>query len=257
MSASPKTYDLDLLQKSQLAWARSASLRVYYCSLFREMKGCCRGREILELGSGIAASRSVFDNLVTSDIEKTEFVDREMSAYDVEVQEDGHLWSDIFAVDMLHHLQEPLRFIESAASVLQEKGRIILMEPAATPGGRVFYGLFHHEPIEMKEVSPPFTFPEPNHQGGFANMGMAVGLFVNNRQWMEDWLSTKGLRIESIRYRDLLAYPLTGGYSKPSLLPAFLIAWLLRLEGKLPQWILARLGLRLCITLTKMKTTLS
>jgi hypothetical protein len=97
------------------------------------------------------------------------------------------------------------------------------MEPAATFGGRLFYSLFHHEPIRLREICPPFIYCEANHEGGFANMGMAEGLFVRNLPWTKDWLVERDLQLQSIRYRDVIAYPFTGGYSKPAMLSAGMV----------------------------------
>ncbi|MGB0745123.1 MAG: hypothetical protein ACPGSB_11425, partial [Opitutales bacterium] len=52
-------------------------------------------------------------------------------------------------------------------------------------------------------------------------------------------------------YRDLFAYPLTGGYSKPAMAPGAVIRTLLRLEAQLPHWLLRWVGLRMIIVLTK------
>ena len=54
-----------------------------------------------------------------------------------------------------------------------------------------------------------------------------------------------------MRYRDVLAYPATGGFSRRSLLPAGLVRALLAAEGALPQPVLRRLGLRMLVVIEK------
>jgi hypothetical protein len=103
------TYDLNLLSDSLSAWERSPGLRCVYADIYREIASSCIEGPTLEVGSGVAVSRDYFSHLVTSDIVKTPYVDCAMSAYDLEPGADG-LWANIFAVDVLHHLKQPMRF---------------------------------------------------------------------------------------------------------------------------------------------------
>jgi len=204
----------------------------------------------LEIGSGIGVSRDYIKEVVTSDVVQTPYVDRQMSAYSITPPDSGS-WANIFAIDVLHHLMTPLRFLESAAHALTAGGRLILVEPAATMGGRLFYRLFHPEPVEPDKIHPPFVFDPNGLDGEFANMGMGVALFRDHQEELRSLLAQMGLTVESVRYRDLLAYPATGGYSKPQMLPCGCIRALLSLEKRLPQFLLRGFGLRMRIVLRK------
>jgi SAM-dependent methyltransferase len=188
--------------------------------------------------------------VVTSDVFQPPYVDLKMSAYDIKPPEVG-FWANIFAIDVLHHLMTPLDFLQSAASALAPGGRLILVEPAATMGGCLFYRLFHPEPVESGKIGPPFEFSPNGPGGGFANMGMGVALFRTHKAEMRRLLAEMGLICESVVYRDVLAYPATGGYSKPQLLPTRSIRCLLSIEKRLPQAMLRSLGLRMRIVLRK------
>jgi len=225
------TYNLELLQKSQEMWEKSYGLRAVYLELYRDIQAVCLPGASLELGSGIGVSKQFIADAVTSDITKTPYVDCAMSAYDVGAPA-NNLWGNIFALDVLHHLRFPLRFLESAASKLKKGGRIILIEPAATFGGTVFYKCFHQEPIERQKITKPFKFEPNGINGQFANMGMAVGAFRDHKDELDKILNTMGLKVTEICYRDLLAYPLTGGYSRGQLAPTCMIQILLKLEKK-------------------------
>ncbi len=244
MSENAHTYDLGLLEQSLAKWRRSAALRAVYQDIFREMAAECAPGRSLELGSGIGVARGVIPGLVTSDVAATPFVDRVVSAYDIPVEN----WGNLLAMDMLHHLQRPFDFFASAARALAPGGRVVLAEPAATWGGCRFYGAFHHEPCLPARIVPPFDFP-PDADGGFANMGMGQALFATHRNAVVLKLARFGLSVRSVRYRDLLAYPATGGFSRGSLLPAPILRGLLALEHLLPQVVLRRVGLRMIIVL--------
>lgn len=247
---SELTYNLGLLEESYVAWERSEGLRFIYGDLYAEVRRHCIAGPTLEIGSGIGVSKAYFKDLVTSDVVKTPYVDRAMSAYTIEAEE-GDGWGNIFAIDVLHHLMYPLDFFESAVRALQPGGRLILVEPAATVGGRLFYSLFHHEPILPKFITPPFKFEPNGDDGEFANMGMGVGLFLRHRDALDNRLSRWGLRCQEVCFRDLLAYPLTGGYSKPQMLPTAALRILMKFEKWLPQSVYKFLGLRMVIVLEK------
>jgi len=248
VSTAPQTYDLSLLDRSVAKWHASPALRAVYADIFAEMRGHLSPGRSLEIGSGIGMARDYFPGLVTSDIAATRFVDRAVSAYAIPAEG----WGNIIAFDMLHHLQEPLRFLESAAAALAPGGRLVLTEPAGTPWGRTFYRLFHHEPCRPDEIRPPFRFAA-DAAGGFANMGMGHALF--GREWagIQAGVQAHGLRLVSVRYRDLVAYPATGGFSRPALLPAAGLRAVLAAERLLPQLVLRVLALRMIIVLEKNK----
>lgn len=246
MTKAEQTYDLSLLDLSHTKWKSSPALRAVYADIFAEMRGGMIPGRSLEIGSGIGAARDYFPDLTTSDVAPTRFVDRAVSAYEIPREN----WSNVVAMDMLHHLQEPLRFLESAAAGLCPGGRIVLAEPAGTAWGRTFYGWFHHEPCLPAKVKPPFRFPA-DPDGSFANMGMGYSLFRLERETVLPLLRAYGLRLIGVRYRDLVAYPATGGFSGRALLPAVGLRVLLAVERCLPQALMRVLALRMIVVLEK------
>lgn len=246
MTLAPQTYDLTLLDRSSAKWNSSSSLRAVYADIFDEMRRGLVPGSVLEIGSGIGMARDYFPGLVTSDVVATRFVDRAVSAYAVPCEG----WNNIIAIDMLHHLETPLDFLKSAAAALAPGGRLVLAEPAGTWGGRIFYKLFHHEPCEPAEVHPPFQFAA-SADGAFANMGIAHALFGRERAAVMTDLEKHGLTLARISYRDLMAYPATGGFSHSALLPPTALRGMLVIERCLPQWVLRFLALRMIIVLQK------
>ncbi len=247
MSEPLLTYDLSLLDQSLAKWRSSPALRAVYADIYHEMGLALAPGSILEIGSGIGVARDYFPGLVTSDVVATPFVDRAVSAYEIPAQG----WGNIIAMDVLHHLPEPLRFFESAARALAPGGRIILAEPAGTAWGRIFYRWFHHEPCRPEEIRPPYQFVAAA-DGEFANMGMGQALFGRGvPDLVAASLEKSGLKIVGVRYRDLLAYPATGGFSHSALLPAAGLRALLALERLLPQALLRFLALRMIVVLEK------
>ncbi len=243
------TYDLNLLKTSLEKWRRSPGLRLVYGDIYRAIRQAMIPGPSLELGSGIGMIKEHIPGVVTSDVEKTLYADRKISCY--AISREPAAWSNLIALDVLHHLRRPMDFFQSAAHALAENGRIILAEPAATPFGRFFYSRFHHEPLDLPAAAPPCLFDSPPSGEIFANMAMAHAIFIKHRIQTEKELGRMGLRRRLLLYRDFLAYPLSGGYSKPQLLPAFMLKALLALERKLPQPFLRFWALRLFIVVEK------
>jgi len=251
-SEAATTYDLSLLDGSQRKWLKSEGLRVVYADIFDSLMSHARSGAWLELGAGVGVFKHQASHLVTSDIVKTPYVDIAVSAYDISAS--GRRWDTLFAFDMLHHLREPMEFFLSSSSVLEDGGRVVLMEPAATLGGRWFYKMFHHEPIEPVKIQEPYVFTADSADGDYANMGMGWALFARERKAVDKILSEMGLRVVSVQFRDGLAYAATGGFSGPQLLPTGIIRGLLWLEKRLPQCFWRRFGLRMVIVLEKENT---
>jgi SAM-dependent methyltransferase len=245
-----ETYDLALLERSRERWQASPALRVYYGDLYRAMAAVAVPGPALEIGSGCGTMREFVSGVVTSDVRQTRYVEVAASAYELE-RVAGGPWATLYALDVLHHLREPRRFLASAAGVLRPAGRLVLVEPAATPFGRCFYGLCHHEPMAPGRLRAPYQFAPDGERGDFANMGMAWALFVRDRSATLAWLHGIGLAVVEVRFRDVLAYPGTGGFSGPRLLPAAVVRGLLAVEVRLPQAVLRWLGLRMMIVIEK------
>jgi len=241
------TYDLRHLEQSQKKWEESKALQFVYGQFYKDIRKELSAEYVLELGSGIGNGKEFIPELITSDIIKTPFVNRAIDAYNIPEEH----WSAIIALDVLHHLQRPFAFFESATRALKPSGRIVMIEPAATPFGRLFYGLFHEEPIIPGKLQAPYEFPSDDDKGLFANMGMGVALFKRDKHEVEKQLNKMGLKLITLSWRDVLAYPLTGGYSGPTLTPTCLIRLLMNIEKCLPQCILQYLALRMIIILEK------
>ena len=58
-------------------------------------------------------------------------------------------------LDVLHHLERPIEFLEEASRVLKPGGRLAMIEPAMTTLARRFYHRFHDEPVDMN--ADPFA----------------------------------------------------------------------------------------------------
>jgi len=249
-TTAAETYDLSLLAHSHTRWRSSPGLRAVYGDIYRAMAALAAPGAALEIGSGAGTITDFLPDVITSDIRLTPFVACTASAYALEATPGGP-WSTIYALDVLHHLQQPFRFFASAAAALRPGGRIVICDPAASMWGRIFFRLFHREPIRAHRLQAPYAFSPDSARGEFANMAMAWALFVRDAQATRDRLATAGLTLQAPQFRDVIAYAASGGFSGPRLLPAAGVRALLAAERALPQALLRKLALRMIVVLEK------
>lgn len=242
------TYDLSLLELSATKWREQGGLRQIYGAIARQLTAWAPPGPALEVGGGIGWLREYIPGLVVSDVAPTPYAEVVADAYQLSAL--GRRWQAIYAMDVLHHLTRPIDFFASAAAVLEPGGRILLSEPAGSAWGRWFYGRFHPEPCCPRELAPPFRYTT-QQDGLFANMGMSVALLRDHRPWFDQALAELDLQVVAVRWRDVLAYPLTGGFSKPQFLPTWAIRGLEAAEGVVPQALMRKLALRVVFAIEK------
>jgi hypothetical protein len=91
-----------------------------------------------------------------------------------------------------------------------------MVEPYCSPVSRLVYRFLHHEPADMgADVSQ--TGPHSAADPFDANNALPTLLFWRRPDLVQAW--TPGLRLTTRRRFASLVYPLSGGFSKPALIP--------------------------------------
>jgi SAM-dependent methyltransferase len=250
------THYQDELAFQREVWARKGSLRAIYQRWYKRISTHIGApRPVVEIGAGCGNFKAFFSETFATDaLPNGAWLDALADARRLPFQPNsiGHF----VLVDCLHHLPRPIRFLRQTRDALQPGGRIILLEPAATPWARLVWALCHHEPVD---VSVDFVRhaddPEPENEGlSYANMGTAHVLF--RRQWTQAHTLLPGLRLARVEHSDCVVYPATGGFSYLNVMPAALLPPLHALEGALTWPFAAWLtGLRMLIVLEKTEET--
>lgn len=180
----------------------------------------------VELGCGSGALSKYLPNFVKTDIGKHDWVDEVVDACDMPYEDSS--CASIVAVDVLHHLPDLEKFFNEVERTLRIDGRLILLEPYISKLSYWFYRFLHHEPLDMKVSAFDPVLQTDRLSGGPCNEALPTLAFVRQREeFNELWPSLKIIKIE---LSDIVVYPLTGGFSKPALIPASLVKPLLKLE---------------------------
>src|SRR5262249_19468419 len=140
-------------------------------------------------------------------------------------------FANIVMVDVLHHLERPVRFLAESERVLEPGGRLIFCEPAITPLGGLVYRFFHHEPVDMRAdplADGPLT---PGRDPYDSNQAIPTLLTGRDRGALAE--KVPGLALATLGRFSFAAYLLSGGFRSWSLLPRFAASPMLRIEWAL------------------------
>lgn len=224
----------DWVQRHRETFARKESLRYYYHDVLAPLiQQHLLPGHTLEIGSGPGFFSHIADDVTTSDIEEMPGIQVICDAHKLRFP-DEH-FSNVFFVDVMHHLQSPLACFREISRVLRPGGRLIMIEPYTTPVSRVFYKLIHHESCFLPEDVWNNAFPSGKiPMEGNAEIPRAC--LVEEREAVTGIMPASGLRLLNLIPFAGLSYLLTGGF-KSWQFPLSVIRSLHYIENKiLPLW---------------------
>lgn len=230
-------------------WQRKASVRLLYREFHRELlEGCGEGR-ILDIGSGTAHIKEVRPDVISTDILAFPGIDVVADAHRLPFASGS--FSGIVMLDVLHHIERPIEFLNEAARVLKPGGRLAMIEPAMTALARHFYDRFHEEPVDMSADPFAIVTVDRNRDPFDANQAIPTLLFSTEqaRRRFEQELSS--LRVRRVDWQSLFAYPLSGGFQEWSLLPAAWVGPMLAIERRIPPAVRKLLAFRMTVVLER------
>jgi SAM-dependent methyltransferase len=112
-------------------WQNKAAVRLLYREFHRQLlEGCGDGR-VLDIGSGTAHIKEFRPDITSIDILSFPGIDIVADAHRLPFSDES--FSDIVMLDVLHHLERPIEFLNEASRVLRPGGRLSMIEPAMTP----------------------------------------------------------------------------------------------------------------------------
>jgi SAM-dependent methyltransferase len=146
--------------------------------------------------------------------------------------------ANIFGLDMLHHLAEPLGFLRESARILGPGGRLILVEPWITPFSWFIFRFFHQERCDLSET--PWATSDGNPMPGklaFDGNQAIPYLLFGPRQRARTMQALSDFQMLALEPFCLFAYLLSGGFNHGSVLPEPLYPLIAKFErASQPLW---------------------
>ncbi len=233
MSAEPALSDaardrtVVTLEENRAAWDSRPVVRRLYQEWFQLLAARLSpvNGDTVELGSGFGALRETIPELITTDVVESPWADRVADAASLPF-EDGTL-ANLLLVDVLHHVPHPRACFEEAERVLAPGGRMLMLEPFCAPLSTPAYGRLHEEHLDF-EVNPEAPQGDETGDPFDANIALPTILFWRRPSTVARW--APGLRVVERMRLAWLVYPLSGGFSRPSLVPERLLGPALAVE---------------------------
>lgn len=237
------------IQANAEHWRRKPLLQKIYRDFYNEIAGELRGDRpgaTVEIGSGIGNLKTAVPEALATDIFPNPWLDRVENAYALSFA-DGSV-ANLILFDVWHHLEYPGTALSEFHRVLEPEGRLIIFDPAMGLLGRIVYGLFHHEPLGLRDEirwRAPAGF-SPDEITYYAAQGNAHRIFFSGESAAElnDW---------RVMRRSLFAgipYVASGGFRGTQLYPERMLPVLRRID-RLASRLPALFATRLLVTLEK------
>ena len=185
---------------------------------------------ILEIGSGVSPLKRFRKNVLTSDVLQLDYLDYVFDCHEIDRFDslaDKSL-DAIVLTNVLHHLRDPIGFLNKAAGKLKQGGQVIATEPYFSLLSNYVYKHVHHEPVDL-EVSQPIL---SDIKGPLASANIALPwlIFIKNPAWHERLRSRFEFDLAAFRPFSSISYMATGGISHRLPLPSFLYRPLFHLD---------------------------
>lgn len=235
------------LSEYRSVWDRKPVLRAVYADFFQRIAKECKKGRTLEIGGGIGNLKELLPDAVSSDIQFSDRLDFVADAQSLPVADNA--LSNIVMLDVLHHLEFPIKFLKDAQRALEPGGRIVMVEPAITWGSALFYRFIHHEPVRMS--ADPLVDGKPDPARDPYDSNQALPTLLATRDELRLTEAVPGLALEKTEWFSFLAYPLSGGFKRWSLVPEKAARALLKAESAFERPLGRYLGFRMMLVFQK------
>lgn len=180
-----------------------------------------RAGKTLEIGSGTSPLQNFYPLITTSDVMPLPHLDLVLDCHEIAKCDSipDESLEAITLTNVLHHLQDPLGFLEGALVKLAPDAKIVITEPYLSPVSYPILNWIHHEPVDT-------TITEPK-------LDLAMGPLSSSNQAMPWLIFHKNKEFRSTVERQYkvspqhgvdgfssLSYFATGGISKKLPIPA-------------------------------------
>jgi SAM-dependent methyltransferase len=233
----------------RVAWEKKDAIRLLYRDFHRRLLDSCPEGRVLEIGSGTAHIKDFRPDIVSTDILPFPGIDVVADAHRLPFS--NECFTGMVMLDVLHHLERPTEFLQEASRVLKPGGRLAMIEPAMTAVARRLYDWFHDEPVDMDADPFARVAADPDRDPFDANQAIPTLLFATPAARRQVEIVIPSLRVRSVKWLSLFAYPMSGGFQSWSLISAALVRPILAFEDKVPEAVRRHIAFRMMVVLER------
>ncbi len=173
--------------------------------------------KVVEIGSGGGFLKDIYPNVITSDIMPLSVCDMQFSAEEMPFENNS--LKAIFMLNVLHHIPDNEQFFKEVQRTLKKDGFIYMIEPATTWFSKFIYKNFHHEPFDEKALDWKFE-----SKGPLSDANGTIPWMIFKRDYQKFKQLYPDLELVAFQHHTPFKYLLSGGLSKPNLIPYFLFS---------------------------------
>jgi SAM-dependent methyltransferase len=213
----------DILKNHREIWQTKKVLRDIYHDWYRLItENMAYNRPVLEIGSGGGNFKEFFPDLISSDFIFCEWVDLNLDAHALPFRQNS--LGNIIFIDVLHHLESPVLFLSEAQRVLQNNGRLIMLEPYISPVSYIIYNYFHQENVDFKfDIWNRRNVSKHKKAAFDGNSAIPTVIFSKEiEKFHKEFPDLKVIKKEQIAF---ILYPLSGGFDRKSFVPADMVKY--------------------------------
>ena len=213
----------EILKRHREIWQNKKILRDIYCDWYRLIiKNMVDNKPALEIGSGGGNFKEFFPDVISSDFICCEWIDLNLDAHMLPFKNDS--LGNIVFIDVLHHLANPVLFLSEAQRVLQNNGRLIMLEPYISPFSYIIYKYFHQEDVVFETDVWSRQISDNKKRAFDGNSAIPTMMFSKEiKRFHKEFPNLKVIKKERLTF---ILYPLSGGFDRKSYVPADMMKYL-------------------------------
>ena len=224
VSQSQKAEDRAATLRNRARLSANKNLLFWYRELYRDQfrdLPNASALSILEVGSGTSPLKQFHSNVLTSDVLDLDYLDLVFDCHDIDkldaIKDDS--LDVITLTNVLHHLKNPVAFLNRAAAKLKSGGKVVATEPSLSVLSTPIFRHLHHEPVDFRISEPELG----EVQGPLASANIALPwlIFFQRRDWLLRLNDNFDVATLSTRPFSALSYMATGGISRRLPMPHF------------------------------------
>lgn len=216
----------DILRQHRAIWEKKPILRILYTNWYHEMASWLRPGRTLEVGGGTGNLKEFAPDVFCTDVVRLPWLNAVADAQYLPFATKS--LTNIVLFDTLHHIENVRLFLDEALRTLQPRGRLIIMDPYISWLSWPIYHFLHPEPVDLQSDPLQLQLPQEDRKPFDANQAVSTVLFERSYDAFQRHFPEFEMRLR--RRMAFVAYPLSGGFERPSLLPTMFVRPILAIE---------------------------